>query len=61
MGKGKTITVIVIGVVTLGVVAALLFSRYTDMNRGTIAMATLALCSAVADTLAIVLYIRGGT
>ena len=60
MGKGRTVALILLGVVVLGVVAAVLFSRFTDMDKATIAMATLALCSAVADTLAIVLYLRGG-
>jgi len=57
--KAKTVLFIGLGVAALGIVTALLLSSLTGMDKGTIAMTVLALCSAIADTLAIVLYLRG--
>lgn len=59
--KEKTVVFILIGVFTLALVLALILSTLTELDRMTVAVVVLTMCSAVADTLAIVLYLRGET
>ena len=59
--KQKTVLFILIGVFTLALVLALILSSFTELDRITITVVVLTLCSSVADTLAIVLYLRGET
>lgn len=57
--RRKTVLFIVLGVMALAAVLSLTLSFFTELDRITIAVVVLTMCSAVADTLAIVLYLRG--
>ena len=59
--RARTVLLVVLGLLVLGATAAFTLSSLTDWSTDTIAMATLTLCSSVADSIAIVQYLRGGS